>query len=85
MLLHIQNRQGHMCSECHGYGYTRGFHMGLAMGTGTGTRLPTCQKPVPIPVMVMQLCHTMMQPNMAVQVVHTLSPPPQVRAHCTSE
>jgi hypothetical protein len=29
-------------SECHGYGYTRGFHMGLAMGTGT--KLPTHQK-----------------------------------------
>jgi hypothetical protein len=33
-------------SECHGYGYICGFHTGLA----TGTRLPTHQKPVPIPV-----------------------------------
>jgi hypothetical protein len=26
-----------MASACHGYGYTRGFHKGLAAGTGTGT------------------------------------------------
>jgi hypothetical protein len=48
-------------SECHGYGYTRGFHTGLATGTGTGTRMPTWQKPVPVPVMVMHVA----QPNMA--------------------
>jgi Ni2+-binding GTPase involved in maturation of urease and hydrogenase len=30
-----------MASACHGYGYTHGFHTGLAAGTGTGTRLPT--------------------------------------------
>jgi len=40
-------------SECHGYRYTRGFHMGFAAGTGTGTRLLTQQKPVPVPVPVM--------------------------------
>ena len=44
-------------SECHGYGYTRGFHAGLAAGTGTGTRLLTRQKsvPVPVPVIVMYI------------------------------
>jgi len=51
-----------LISECHGYGYTHGFHMGLAMGTGM--RLLTRQKPVPI--IIMQLCHTMTQLNMAV-------------------
>jgi hypothetical protein len=35
-------------SDLHGYGYTRGFCVGLAVGTGTGTRLPTRQKPVPV-------------------------------------
>jgi len=44
-------------SECHGYGYTRGFHTGLATGTGTGTRLLTRQKPVPVPVPVMVMSH----------------------------
>ena len=36
-------------SECHGYGYTRGFHTGLAVGTGTGTILLTRQNPYPYP------------------------------------
>ena len=43
-------------SECHRYRYTRGFHVGLAVGTGTGTRLLTRQKPVPVPIMVMSHC-----------------------------
>jgi hypothetical protein len=68
-----------MYSECHGYGYTCGFHTGLA--TGTGTRLPTRQKPlpVPVPVMVMHVA----QPNMAVRATRTSSlSPPQVCTHC---
>ena len=33
------------CSECHRYGYTYRFHIGLAMSMGTGMRLPTHQNP----------------------------------------
>ena len=53
-------------SVLHRYGYTCGFHTGLAVGTGTGTRLPTRQKPIPIPVMVM----CMAQPNMVSHASH---------------
>jgi hypothetical protein len=37
-------------SVLHGYGYTRGFRMGTAMGTGT--RILTHQIPVPVAVPV---------------------------------
>jgi len=55
-------------SECHGYGYTRGFHAGLAAGTGTGTRMPTRQKPIPVPVPIMVM--HVAQPNMASRASH---------------
>jgi hypothetical protein len=67
-------------SENHGSRYTHGFHTGLAMGMDMGRRLLTYQKPYPyLYLLVMQLCHTVTQPNMAVRATHTsfaLSLPP---------
>jgi hypothetical protein len=64
----MQNTGSTLCdvvvviSACHGYGYTHGFHMGLAVGMGTGTRFPTRQKPIPIPIVpgqgfIVWCCH----------------------------
>ena len=64
-------------SEHHGYGYTHGFHTGLA--AGTSTRLPTRQKPVPIPipvpVMVMS-CRDSSCASCMFILALSLSPPP---------
>ena len=70
-----------LSSECHGYGYTCGFHMGLAVGTGTGTRLLTRQKPVPIPIPVIVMSHrdTTEYGWHARTSFASLLPPPQIQ------